>query len=340
MRHLQATRPMRLSIITPSYQQAPYLEECIRSVREQGGDVEHIVVDGGSTDGSKAIIEQHADQLRWWCSEKDKGQSDAINKGLAQASGAAFTWVNSDDALLPGAIAHVQRAFAADPELLVFGGQVTHRDAKGERIFDRLNSTVDQQLFADPVINQPATWYRLDVVKEIGGVDPALRYVMDVELWWQVLLRHGTDHLRFERVPLAMFRLHDESKTVTQHSGFLREMGTILHGLCERTGNEDVAAMLALGYCDRPSLRGIPANEKDHHTIVRDMSIHFLLKWHGHIHTEAEFHMMQRLHEGDFTREVRMLPGMAERWSKARLNVDGTTWNRYRVRRKLKHLFG
>ena len=331
---------MRLSIITPSYQQAPYLEECIRSVHDQGADVEHIVVDGGGMDGSKEIIEQHVEKLSWWCSEKDKGQSDAINKGLAHASGDAFTWVNSDDALLPGAIAHVRKAFEADPELLVFGGQVTHRDTKGERVFDRLNSTDDLQLFADPVINQPATWYRVDVVKEIGGVDPALRYVMDVELWWQVLFRHGTRHMRFERMPLAMFRLHDESKTVTQHSGFLREMATILYGLCERTENEDVAAMMALGYPERPALRGIPANGSEHHKVVRDMSVHFLLKWHGHIHTETEFHMMQRLHEGDFTNEVRLLPGMAERWAKARLAVDGTTWNRYRVRRKLKHLFG
>ena len=67
---------MRLSIITPSYQQAPYLEECIRSVHDQGADVEHIVVDGGGMDGSKEIIEQHVEKLSWWCSEKDKGQSE------------------------------------------------------------------------------------------------------------------------------------------------------------------------------------------------------------------------------------------------------------------------
>lgn len=331
---------MRISIITPSFQQAAYLEECIASVNDQGADVEHIVVDGGSTDGSKAIIERNAGRFAWWCSEKDKGQSEAINKGLAHATGDVFTWVNSDDALLPNAVVRVQEVFSAEPELLVFGGNVTHRDAKGEHVFDRLNSQDRHQLFADPVINQPATYYRLDTVKAIGGIDPALRYVMDVELWWQVLFRHGTDHLRFEAVPLAMFRLHDESKTVTQHSGFLREMATILHGLCERTDNRDVANVIARGYPERPLLRGIPANEQTHHAIVRAMSIHFLLKWHGHLHTEDEFSMMQALHEGDFTSEVHLMPGMAERWEKARLAVDGTTWNRYRVRRKLKHLFG
>ena len=337
---------MRISLITPSFQQAAYLEECIASVHDQGVEVEHIVVDGGSTDGSKEIIERHADPgsgpgFAWWCSEKDQGQSDAINKGLAHATGDVFTWVNSDDAVLPGAIACVQRAFAADPDLLVFGGRVTHRDANGERLFERLNEAGDrQQLFCDPVINQPATFYRMSAVRAIGGVDPALRYVMDVELWWQLLFRYGTAHVRFELVELAMFRMHEASKTMSQHGGFLREMATILHGLCERTGNTDVSSMIAIGYPDRPVVRGIAANEAEHHGIVRDMSVHFLLKWHGHIHTEAEFYMMQRLHEGDFTSEVNMMPGMADRWAKARLAVDGTTWNRYRVRRKLKHLFG
>ena len=331
----------RISLITPSYQQAAYLEECIASVHGQDQGVEHIVVDGGSTDGSKAIIERHSDQFAWWCSEKDKGQSDAINKGLVHATGDVFTWVNSDDALLPLAAERVHRAFQAHPELLVFGGQVMHRDEKGERLFDRLNSTEPLQLFADPVINQPATFYRMDVVKEIGGVDPALCYVMDVELWWQMLFRHGTQHLRFERKALAMFRLHDESKTVTQHSGFLLEMASLLLALSERTGNEDVSQVLSLGYPERRSTRGIPAHGALHHAMVRAMAVHFLLKWHGHIHHEADFRMMKALQERAIPDGgCPFLPGMEERWAKVRLAVAGTSWSRYRVRRKLKHIFG
>lgn len=331
----------RVSIITPSFQQAAYLEECIDSVHSQGGSVEHIVVDGGSTDGSKDIIERHSDQFAWWCCEKDNGQSDAINKGLAHATGDVFGWLNSDDALLRLAVEHVNRAFQADPELLVFGGRIIHRDAQGERVFDRLNGTEPLLLFADPVINQPATYYRMDVVREIGGVDPALRYVMDVELWWQVLFRHGTQQLRFEDTPLAVFRLHDESKTVTQHSGFLLEMASLLHALSEITGNEDVAQVLSLGYPERRSTRGIPAHGALHHAMVRAMAVHFLLKWHGHIHHEADFRMMKALQERAIPDGgCRFLPGMEERWAKVRLAVDGATWNRYRMRRKLKHLFG
>ena len=95
----------RITIITPSYQQAGFLEECIRSIHDQGyPDLEHIIVDGGSTDGSREIIERYADKLAWWCCEKDKGQSDAINKGLARATGQVFGWLNSDDLLLPGSL--------------------------------------------------------------------------------------------------------------------------------------------------------------------------------------------------------------------------------------------
>lgn len=332
---------MRVSIITPSYQQAAYVQECIDSLHEAGygAMLDHIVVDGGSTDGSKAILERNARKFAWWCSEKDAGQSDAINKGTIHATGDIFSWLNSDDALLPGVLAEVVRAFTTDPDLLVFGGTLNYIGT-GTAPKARINDTRDTRaLFCDPIVNQPATFWRMDVVRAIGGVDPALRYVMDLELWWQFLFRFGPDHVRFEPTPFAAFRLHDESKTVTQHTGFLREMAAILHGLCMRTENTDVADVIALGYPDRPVLRGIPADPEKHHAIVRDMSVHFLLKWHGHIHTEAEFNMMQALHHGDFTSEVRLLPGMAERWAKARLAVDGITWNRYRVRRKIKHLF-
>jgi hypothetical protein len=181
----------------------------------------------------------------------------------------------------------------------------------------------------------------MSVVKELGGVDPALRYVMDVELWWQVLFRHGTQHLRFERVPLAMFRLHDASKTVSQHSGFLAEMAALLHGLCQRTGNADLAAVLALGHAPRTDLRGIPAKPDEHHRIVRTMTLHFLLKWHGHVHTEKEFRMMRALHDlGLLQDRALLLHEMHQRALDAAAKVGGTTWNRYRLRRKLKHLLG
>lgn len=330
----------RISLITPSYQQAAYVAECLRSVAfQEGAAVEHIVVDGGSTDGSAAIITEHAPQLAWWCSEKDEGQSDAINKGLAHATGDVFGWLNSDDLLLPGALRRVSEAFAADPTLMAFGGLIIHRYPDGDRPFALLNDPQDDlQLFRDPVINQPATFYRMDVVKALGGVDPALRYVMDVELWWQLLFRHGTAHLRFDAVDLAIFRLHDESKTVSAHSGFLDELASLLHGLCLSTGSPDLAHVLELGHTIKGGLRGIPVDDM-HRDMVRGMAVHFLLKWHGQIHNRTDFAMMKAFRRKVSLKGMTLLnEAMGQRLRALDEHLAAPTWWAFRVRRKIKHL--
>ncbi|MCB0792009.1 MAG: glycosyltransferase [Flavobacteriales bacterium] len=333
------SRSPRISIISPSFQQADYLAACLRSVQDQKGvEVEHIVVDGGSTDGSREILQRHADGLAWWCSEDDRGQSDAINKGLAHATGDVVNWLNSDDLLLPGALERVARAFADDPDLNVYGGRVIHRSAQGDHVFEKLNAVSDADgLFIDPVINQPATFYRTEVLREQGGVDPALRYVMDLALWWGMLFRHGVAGLRFDPVELALFRLHDASKTTTSMAGFLDETATLLHQLATDTGCRDWAALLAALHDPRPGLRRIPVRE-DHVAIVPRMVMHFVLKWHGTIHQRREF---MALREALPLLEAHIPPrGTWERERVAalreQLRVGG--WSLFRLRRKLKHL--
>jgi glycosyltransferase involved in cell wall biosynthesis len=286
----------RISLITPSYQQAPFLEECLRSVGSQrGAGVEHIVVDGGSSDGSAGIIEAHAAQLAWWCSEADGGQSAAINKGLAHATGEVFGWLNSDDLLLPGALERVAQAFAADPFLLVYGGRRRVREADGsERVapLDDPNDPLD--LFIRPRINQQSTFLRMDAVRAVGGVEEKLRYVMDLELWWQLLFRFGTSHLRFEAVDLALFRLHGDSKTGTAQEAFVDETAGVLHGLCLQVGLHGMAQVLAMGHDIPVGLRPMPVGAA-HMPLVRRMVLHFLLRWNHSIHQEPQFHMMRRL---------------------------------------------
>ena len=326
----------RVSLITPSYQQAAYLEGCINSVHDQGEAVEHIVVDGGSTDGSKGIIERNGARLAWWCSEKDKGQSDAINKGLSHATGGIFNWLNSDDALLPGALKRACDAFEADPELLVYGGTLRHLVPGGTRSSNALNDTRDaDRLYIDPVINQPATFWRMDVVRAIGGVDPALRYVMDLELWWQLLFRHGTAHLCFEPVELASFRLHETSKTSTAILGFLDEIATLLAGLCERTGNNDLVQVLRTGHTMRAGLRGIPVSQEQRDR-VRRMTLHFLFKWNAEIHRENQFDMMRTFKDLRIGMDT-LTPEQQQRWQ-AILPGLSRPWSLFRARRKLKHL--
>lgn len=330
------SRDVRISIITPSFRQARYLEECLRSMNgaKEAGH-EHIVIDGGSDDGSAGILAAHAGQLTYWESEPDKGQSDAINKGLYRATGQVFNWVNSDDALLPGALHKVSEAFAGDPGLLVFGGTLVLDEDGRQHTSPRVNGRDTLQLFAEPVINQPATFIRMDVVKALGGVETKLRYVMDLELWWQVLFHHGTEHLRFEDTPLALFRLHGESKTTTAQAGFLEETAALLAGLCRSTGNHDLAEVLELGHRPIAGLRTIPA-DRSHHLLVRAMTVHFLLKWNGTIHHAEQFHMMKafrrlRLHG------VRFLPGMEARLRGLDKQLAIRWWSLFRLRRKWRH---
>ncbi len=330
----------RISIVSPSYQQADYLEECLRSVQQQeGAEVEHIVVDGGSTDASPSILERHADHLAWWCSEKDKGQSEAINKGLAHATGDIFNWLNSDDALLPGALRTVSEAFAADPDLLVFGGRLVHRKGDREEVFLPQNDASDVvQLHTAPVIAQPATFFRMEVLRTLGGVDPALRYVMDLELWWRFLFHFGSDRVRFVPVELAMFRLHDESKTVSAHAGFLQETAELLHGMCEAVGLADLAQVLRVAHAPVPGLRGVPV-PREQQDMVRRMAVHFLLKWNGRIHAREQFMAMKALQRCMGSEVPRYVAdGMKERWMAVQAGLRAGSWTAYRIRRKLDHL--
>jgi len=331
--------PPRISLITPSFQQAKYLEECLRSVHDQDYPMlEHIVVDGGSSDGSKEIIARSADRLAWWCSEADGGQAAAINKGLAHATGDVFGWLNSDDALLPGALTRVGEAFAADPELLVHSGRRIILREDGSRETAPLDDPSDREaLFLRPRINQQSTFYRLEAVRAIGGVEDRLRYAMDYELWLQLLFRHGTEHLLFDPVDLALFRVHGRSKTASGQDGFANEMAGVLHGLCKACGADDLARVLATGYMWPHGLRAIPT-APDRAPLVRRMVTRFLLRWNHVIFDERRFRMM-RLFRDSVRPDPASLGSEERTWLAEvmqQLNVPG--WWAFRLRRKWRHL--
>ncbi|MDX9750456.1 MAG: glycosyltransferase family 2 protein [Flavobacteriales bacterium] len=328
---------MRISIITPSYQQAPFLEECIRSVQgQEGAEVEHIVVDGGSTDGSKAVIERHAHGIAWWCSEPDGGQSDALNKGLARATGDVFGWINSDDLLLPGALGRVADAFAARPDLVVYGGQRIIRGDGPDRIHPLDDPADPERLYVAPVINQQSTFYRMDAVRAVGGVDPALDHVMDHDLWLRVLLRFGTGQVRLEPGPLAVFRVHASMKSLTAKSAFRNEMAGVLHGLCVQSGLHALADVFMHGHQWPPGLRPIEVRPRDHDR-VRRMALYFLLKWNRHIFDRGQFAMMRH-----FRDTVPIDPAELDAEQRGWLaDIDHQlavpNWWAFRMRRKWRH---
>lgn len=214
---MKSCRP-RISVITPSFNQAAFLERTLDSVRSQSfADFEHIVVDGGSTDGSRAILERRAQEFSWWCAESDEGQADAINKGLRRARGEILAWLNSDDLYCPGALAAVDAFFRQHPECDVVMGDLEIIDSDDQLLDVKKAIPVSLRwnLYSGCAIPQPATFFTRRAYEIAGELDVSLRYQMDYEFF----LRMQARGVRFGvmRRPLARFRLHRESKTVSDY---------------------------------------------------------------------------------------------------------------------------
>ena len=206
----------RISIITPSYNQGQFLEETIRGVLDQGyPNLEYMIIDGGSTDDSVEIIRKYADRLAYWVSEPDRGQSHAINKGFQRATGDILVWLNSDDVYLPGTLHTVGRFFVEHPDVdMVYGDQI-EIDEAGQvlRALRSLNFNRWVLLARGMSVSQPASFIRRQVYEQVGGPDEALYWNMD----YDYVLRIAFSGHKIKRIaqPLARFRLHSTSKTVT-----------------------------------------------------------------------------------------------------------------------------
>ena len=213
----------KISIVTPSFNQGAYIEETILSVLHQGyPNVEHIVMDGGSTDQTPAVLERYRDRLAHCRSEPDNGQSHAINKGMALATGEILTWLNSDDMLAPGALAAVALAFDTNEADMVAGICRLYRE--GELVAQHITSCAEGPLPLDDLLDldgawnagqffyQPEVMFTRDIWQRAGGyVHDWLHYSMDYEMW----LRFAEAGARLHVIgrPVAWFRLHAAQKT-------------------------------------------------------------------------------------------------------------------------------
>jgi glycosyltransferase involved in cell wall biosynthesis len=209
----------KISIVTPSYNQGRFLEETIRSVLLQGyPNLEYIVIDGGSTDESAEIIRKYEPWLTYWVSERDRGQSHAINKGLARCTGEIFNWINSDDVMDAGALQAVARAWLDAPGTVIAGNVADFNENGVHRIIVPTAVTLENFMNVhkarrcQSLWHQPGTFLPLASVQRAGGVREELRYTMDHFLMIELLC-----HCRVVCIPeqLAHFRLHSGSKTVT-----------------------------------------------------------------------------------------------------------------------------
>lgn len=216
--------PTKISIVTPSYNQAKYLEKTILSVLGQEyPELEYFLMDGGSTDGSVEIIRKYADRVSHWQSGKDGGQAAAIFEGFERSTGDILGWLNSDDLLLPGALATVAEYFASHPAVEYAAGGCVQIDQDGEIMRDRATGmpifnmgteiTFRQLLYYGCAFNQPASFWRREAFFAVGGFDRGLRHCFDYDMYFRLAMRGPGG-----RIPrlLAAFRMHPENKSTVQ----------------------------------------------------------------------------------------------------------------------------
>lgn len=225
----------RITVVTPSYNQRKFLEQAVLSVLNQGyPDLEYIVLDGGSTDGSVEILRNHADRIDFWTSEKDNGQADAVLRGFQRATGDVLCWLNSDDILLPGALRAVGEHFASNPDTeLLIGGCVQidehgafWRDRKNRLAFNLGTLVTHHQLLSIGCrFAQPASFWKRSVFFEVGGFDPQLKFCFDYDMYLRMTRRKPGARLKKF---LAAFRVHPESKSSTLQEIQAREI-RLLH---------------------------------------------------------------------------------------------------------------
>lgn len=218
----------KISIVMPSFNQGDFLKSAITSVVDQGyPNLELIIIDGGSTDNSVSIMENHSESITFWSSKPDKGQSDALNTGFKMITGDIVGWLNSDDTLQPGTLRDVVRVFSDESITIAMCNRFGLMNADGS-VFDyKENSFKDHKTLVQywstggMTINQPSVFFRKDVIDKFKPVlDTSLHYAMDYDLWLRITMDHD---IHVVDGYWANYRFHDSSKSGLGFSDFLPE---------------------------------------------------------------------------------------------------------------------
>jgi len=222
---------IKISIITPSYNQGEFIEQTIQSVLSQTyKNIEYIIVDGGSTDNTLEIIDKYRDRIDIIISEKDKGQSDAINKGFKLATGTLVGWINSDDLLYPDCVEQMVKLYTEYPDgSIYYPILLDYIDRKGKLLHKSTRTIPNRNhlLNRNYSVTQQGSFYNTHLVKQIGYLDESIYYCMDLDLWLRLLNENGKIY-GYKPHALAAFRIWEDTKTAQAGSRFLQNTKQVL----------------------------------------------------------------------------------------------------------------
>lgn len=226
----------KISIVTPSFNQGKFIEQTIRSVLLQNyPNLEYIIIDGGSTDETSDIINKYKPWIKYYVSEKDRGQTHAINKGIRKCEGEIFNWLNSDDYYNRSCFKFLAENFL-DKETEVVSGKYRffYEDGSKEKIIDlKMRNTLEESI-ALVAVNQPSTFFRMGIVKSLGELDERLNYLMDQDLWKKYLFKYGQEKIKIINEVIVSFRFHTGSKT--SQFKFINEHMGIFYSIADKAG--------------------------------------------------------------------------------------------------------
>lgn len=240
----------KISIVTPSFNQGQFIEETIRSILLQGyPHLEYIIIDGGSNDESVQVIRKYERWISNWVSEKDKGQADAIQKGINRSSGEIFNWINSDDLLTEKSLEKV--ALSIDENDLLCSEVINFGDGEISKCYANRNLSYRNLLLwaNDVCYHQPGCWLKLEILKKIGALHTDLHYVFDYEMMLRYL-RH-TSKIAYLNEATTWFRLHGASKTVSQSHKFNQETYQVLNRHAQVLEDVELRHELEVGLAER-----------------------------------------------------------------------------------------
>ncbi len=239
----------KITIVTPSYNQGEFIEKTITSVLNQNyPDLEYIIIDGGSTDNSVEIIKKYAKYLTWWVSEKDRGQSHAINKGFERATGELLGWLNSDDYFLDGALIKLAKAYMEDVSVGVVRGRGLIHDKKGKKIYEpEFKDVTIDSLFEWCYGNdfmQPSTLFTKQAWDECGPLDETLHMAMDMDLWIKIRKKY---EFRMVDAMISHALSHEDAKTTAFRNTMLVDTAIVIN----KHGGEMVARRMLEEMADK-----------------------------------------------------------------------------------------